>query len=310
MGLNNVTKAIWQLLQGTTNPNVTSIWTLLQNMSVNVNGIAPGGVAYYVEGVNGLDTNDGLSWAKAVKTIQKAIDLNNATVDWGATPKKWNVIYVAPAHDYGEYDENLTFPYYCYIVGLGIRGTDTMVAVSPALGSAFHGTMLGCALINLKLAVKEAGNSVLDIGICNSSLIKDCMFSVDATVANTIGIDTETSTHLEVAHCSFESGFQNFAYGMYFRGGLNKFLHNARIHDNVIFADNTGIWIQNTCTPSQAVIQHNKIMATTIGIDDNAGASYVIDNFIVSADAIDHAGGITHTIGNRIIQGGAGAWEA
>ncbi|GAI14854.1 unnamed protein product, partial [marine sediment metagenome] len=36
------------------------------------------GVQFYVDGVDGLDAHDGLSWAKAVKTIGKAVALNNA----------------------------------------------------------------------------------------------------------------------------------------------------------------------------------------------------------------------------------------
>lgn len=269
---------------------------------------------FFVDGENGDDENDGLSWATAVQTIEHAIDLNNATVDWDHTPKRYNAIYVAPAHGNGEYDENLSFPYYCWIIGTGIRGTDTMVAVAPATGSAFAGTMLGCALYNLKLMVKEAGVSVLDIGICNNSLIDSCMFVVDVDDDTTIGIDTENCSHLEVANCSFQyiEG-HGFAYGMYFRGGDEKFVNNARIHDNVIFAANTGIWIQNTCTATQTVIQHNKIIAGSIGVDDNQGDSYVIDNFITSlpGDAIDHAGGASHIIGNRVVDDTAatGDWE-
>jgi len=264
-----------------------------------------GGVAYYVDGVDGDDSKDGLSWANAVKTIQQAIDLNDATIDWGETPKKYNAIYVKP----GVYAENLSFPYYCWIIGLGIRGTDTMTEIHPTSGSAFAGTMLGTGLYNLRFKVDEAV-PMLDVGICNNSWIEQCTFTCNVGAAvHPTGIDTETCTHLTVIGCSFQSeGLGNLAYGLAFHGGADKYAHNVRIYNNVIFAD-IGIWVEDICTDSQAVFAGNQIVAVTIGIDDNNGAGLCINNFIQSADAIDHAGGANFTIGNRVVEAGVGAWE-
>ncbi len=271
------------------------------------------GVNFFVDGDNGSDDYDGKSWDKAFATIQKAITTSNALADW--TWKKLNTIWVMP----GDYPENLDGDILMtHIIGLGIRGTDTMVKIHPATGSvlakvaAASCNLVGAHLANLRFEVDEVV-PILDIEVANSSLIEHCQFYTIEAVAPT-GIDTENSNHLEIRHCDFGiGGGPGLAYGMYFRGGANKFLHNARIHDNKIFAD-VGIWIEGTCTASEAVIQHNKIVAGTIGVDDNSGGSYVIDNFISSlpGDAIDHAGGISHTIGNRIIDTGeaTGAWEA
>lgn len=267
-----------------------------------------GGVSYYVDNVSGDDANNGQSWAKAVKTIQKAIDRSNATIDWAHTPKHFNTIWIKPANPYAE---NLSFPFYCHMIGLGIRGTDTMAEIHPATGSAMAGTMLGTHLKNLWLEVDKADTPVLDIGIGNNSLIEDCVLAVGADVTGVVGIDTENCTHLTVRRCDFESGAHDFYRCIAHHGGADKFAHNVRIIDNIMFAYDTGIWIEDICTASQAVIQHNKIIATIIGVDDNNGASYVIENYIVSADPIDHAGGATHTIGNRVVPTatGIGAWE-
>jgi len=270
------------------------------------------GVNFYVDGDNGDDANDGKSWATAFKTIQVAITASNALVDW--TWKKFNTIWVMP----GTYPENLDGDILMtHIVGLGIRGTDTQVKIFPTTGSvlskvlAASCNLVGAHLANLWFEVKEAV-PILDIEVANSSLIEHCQFYTTEAVAPT-GIDTENSSHLEIRHCDFGvGGGPGFAFAMYFRGGASKYLHNARIHDNKIFAD-VGIWIEGNCTASEAVIQHNKIIAGTIGVDDNNGASYVIENFISSlaGDAIDHDGDAGHTVGNRIVDSGVpgGGWE-
>lgn len=265
------------------------------------------GVQYFVDWENGDNANDGLSWAKAVKTIGQAITLNNAT--W--LIRKYNTIWVKP----GVYPEfNLPLPLFCHLIGLGVRGTDTMVEIHPVAGKGpiFTGNSQGTHLANLWLEIEDANTAIIDAGVLSSAVIEHCTFRKGADVVGMTGIETDDSHLLEVRHCSFESGVTDFAYGMYFRGGADKYLHNARIHDNVIFAD-VGIWIEGTCTASEAVIQHNKIIAGSIGVDDNQGGSYVIENFISSllGDAIDHAGDAGHTVGNRIVDSDVpgGGWE-
>ncbi|GAI41669.1 unnamed protein product, partial [marine sediment metagenome] len=260
MGLGSTVKAIWVLLQGQTDPNVTSIWTLLQNMSITPCCIGKmGGVAYYVDDLDGLDANDGLSWANAVQTIGRAIALNNETVDWAETPKKYNAIYVKPAV-YTE--EDLSFPYYCWLIGLGIRGVDTQAEIHPAAGSCFAGTMLGCSLVNLWLEVDEA-LPILDIGSAGGSLIDHCQFYFNADIAVT-GIDTETATHLEVRFCDFGDGSDKFFYRCIANhGGAGMFAHNCRYHDNNMYAYECGIWIEGTCRGTQTVIKQNVIQVNT-----------------------------------------------
>ena len=73
------------------------------------------GVDYYVDGENGDDDNNGLSWAKAVETIGRAIALNNAT--W--VIRAYNTIWVRPGV-YPEFD--LPLPLFCHLIGLGVRG--------------------------------------------------------------------------------------------------------------------------------------------------------------------------------------------
>jgi len=255
------------------------------------------GIQYFVSANRGNDNNVGTSPNKPVATIQAAITLSNATIDWSATPKRYNVIWVEP----GVYAENLTPAYYCHIVGLGIRGTDTMAEVHVEEDSVFTGTFLGTGLHNLWLEGEEASKPILDLGICNNSIIRGCVFALGANVAGVVGIDTENCTHLTVEDCDFESGqLQNLAYAIYNRGGSDKFAHNVRYKKNRMFVKNGGIYIATNCTASGAIAEENDIMVDTtgIGIDGDGGGSgegalVAIKNRIIVAGAGDAIHGVS-----------------
>lgn len=274
---------------------------LLSSLPIGVKNV------YYVDVDYGSDGNDGSSWDHALATYARARTLSNATIDWAHNAYRYNAIVLSP----GIYSvESGAFPYYCWVIGTGVRGTDTATEFHPATGAAFAGTMLGTVLYNLRIEVDEAV-PCLDVGVCNNSAVIKCTFTNGAAVAST-GIDTENCTHLWVEDCDFESGqTTGHAYGFYFRGGSNKYAHNVRIRNNRIFASTAGIWIQDTCTASQCVIgPDNLIAGAAKGVDDNHGGSYVFGNFITGTDAIEHAGGAAFTVGNSVVNNGTGAKEA
>lgn len=300
---------------------VKYIYEWCKNFGINILGSGAGeidslvglgkGANFYVDGDNGSDDYDGLSWAKAFKTIQKAITTSNALADW--TWKKFNTIWVMP----GDYPENLDGDILMtHIVGLGIDGTDTMVNICPTTGSvlakvaADSCNLVGAHLANLRFEVKEAV-PILDIEVANNSLIEHCHFYKVGDFSP-VGIDTENCTHLTVRYCKFdEGGGPELAYGMYFRGGAGKFLHACRIHDNDIYAER-GIF--NEATSTKTVIKRNVVVATVgIGIEDaglGGGAAYIVDNNVYAlTDAINTAGGAARTIRNRVQEGAVAAWE-
>lgn len=261
---------------------------------------------YYVDGTNGNDSDDGSSWDHALKTYLAARTLSNATINWSYSQKRLNAIVLAP----GVYTALLNlFPYYCYVIGTGVYGTDTMTEFHPATGVVFSGTMLGTVFINCWFETNEA-NPIFDVGVCNNSAVIGCTFTNGAAVAAT-GIDTDNCTHLKVVDCDFESGqTTGLAYGFYFRGGADKYAHEVRIRDCRIFASTAGIWIQDTCTAAQMVVGPNVMIAGAAkGIDDNSGTSYAFGNFISGTDAIEHANSATQCIGNAVINNGTGARE-
>lgn len=261
---------------------------------------------YFVDPTNGSDSNDGLSWGTALATYTAARTLNNATVDWAKTPKLYNAILLAP----GVYDTaSMAFPYYCHVIGCGIPGTDTAAEFNTAL-ACLTGTMLGCGLHNLRFETAAAG-PCLDVGICNNSIIEDCEFANSDAVGAT-ALDTENCTHLIFRRNKVGSGMTTgMAYGIYARGGADKYFHNCEVYENTIFASTAGIFIQDTCTASQARIWNNRIgpAACLKGIDDNNGGSYCFGNQITAVDAIEHANSGTQCVGNLVINNGTGAHE-
>jgi len=263
---------------------------------------------YYVDVTNGDDTYSGDSWDNAFATLNKARTVSNATINWSYTPKRYNAILVAP----GVYNENLTGGfYYCHVIGTGIYGTDTETEWHPTTGACLASTLLGTHFYGIRFEVNTAV-PCLDIGVANNSLIENCTFTNGAAVGAT-AIDTDNCTHLEVRNCTVNSGqTTGMAYGFYFRGGSDKYAHNVRIHDNVIFCETAGVFIQDTCTATQCVIGPNNMIARPAkGVDDNNGGSYVFGNYIsATSDAIEHANTTTQCIGNFVINNATAAFES
>lgn len=278
------------------------------------------GTQYFVSANDGNDANAGTSPDKPVATIGQARTLSNAHVDWAHDSYKFNVIWVEP----GVYDEyfNGGF-YYAFVVGLGLRGTDTQAEIHPSAdGGVFrsNATLLGTGLINLRFECDIQDQPIFDLGICNSSLIRGCEFALGAGVTGVWGIDIENSTHLTVEDCDFDSGMgNNLAGAIWNRGGADKFAHQARYINNRIWAATAGIRMANNCTASGALAEKNKIYVegTGIGIDgyyggaDTGSQLLAVKNQIIVAGAGDAIHGLAagNKMHNETNVNGAFAYE-
>ena len=250
-------------------------------------------------------TGDGQSWDSAYLTIQEAITANNATIDWGVGVERYGVIFVAP----GVYAENLNVPFYCYVIGTGVRGSDTMSEIHPATGSCITGTMLGTILINLWLEVDEAVDCI-NAGICNNTEVVNCTFTNGAAVAAT-AISTDNCAHLNFHHNYVLSGqTTGMKHGVYFHAG---YAHSVSIHHNHIQTTDTGVYVAIGCTSSCAMIGPENMIwcsgGASKGVDENKGHAIVYGNWIRAIDAIEHAGGAGYTIGNSVVNNITGAKE-
>jgi len=270
------------------------------------------GKIYFVDKKNGLDTNSGLSWDEAVKTIAKAIEKSNATIDWAGDP--WlvdNYIIIAP----GLYKENLeSVPHSCHMIGLGVHGTDTPVEIHPDTGKAIAvATAVGVHFYNIRFEATGV-IPIIDFGICNNVIFENCQFS-PAGAGVTCYIETDNCSYLQIINCQFFSGLGTpvITNGLHFKGGADKFLHAAQIINNIISgikSGGTAINIAAACTATETIIKDNVIIVPGAGkgIDDNNGNTRCIGNRIfvgANGDCIDHAGGDKMLMGNLVNVNGA-----
>ena len=125
---------------------------------------------YYV---NKLVTSsgNGLTWAKAFKTIAEAITVVAARVDWSASPWATNdVIVIGP----GLYAENLTsMPHGATMMGIGhdLRDAQLGCKIKPASGSPVNvGAMINTKFMNI-------GFEAADTSACfDAEILNNCMF--------------------------------------------------------------------------------------------------------------------------------------
>lgn len=265
-------------------------------------------VVYYVDPSNGnaSDDNLGTDPLAPLETIQQAITYHNATIDWAATPPydQFGTIVIAP----GQYDENLTPPYYCRVVGLGMatgNTTDICVDVHPTAGSALAGTGLACEWYNIRFTTDTAA-PVIDFGVMNSCLFKQCMITDGNPGLATVGLDCTDANSSWIIDCRFTGNSNPHTIGIRSTGDFYacvvKGCQIAAVTTGIHLSDGAGL-----C--GNALIAHNYISYPVNGIICANGGAWVIDNWIgASVDAISHTDA-NLTIANHVAVGGAGAVE-
>ena len=273
---------------------------------------APQGNVYYVDGSHpdAMDVNDGTDPNEPKATIQSAITASNATIDWAATPPYvgFNHIIVSP----GEYAENLTPPYYCRVIGLGLatgNTTDVCVDIHPAAGSALAGTGLAAHFINIRFTTDTAV-PVIDFGVMNSCIFEGCAITDGNPGLATVGIDTTDANSSWIINCVFKGNSNPLTIGIRSTGDF----YSCRVVANEICAVTTGIDLSGAALVGNAVIAHNMIwgggaVLLGTGIDDSVvGDSLCVGNWITATDAISHADAAM-TIDNHVQNAGVGAIE-
>lgn len=275
---------------------------------------APQGVVYYVDGSHpdASDSADGTDPDSPLETIQEAIDKNNATIDWAATPPYVGVnhIVIAPS----EYAENLTPPFYCRVIGLGLatgNTTDICVDVHPAAGSPLAGTGLAAHWINIRFTCDTAV-PILDFAVMNTCVFEGCAITDGNPGLATIGIDTTDANSSVIIGCVFKGNTNPMTIGIRSTGDF----FSCRVLDNEICAVTTGIDLSGAALCGNAVIANNRIwgggaVLLATGIDDSVvGDSYCTNNWVSATDAISHADLANMALDNHVLNAGVGAVEA
>lgn len=223
-----------------------------------------GWTTYYVNGANGDDGNNGLTWESPFLTIQHAVD----------TAESWCKIYVKA----GTYAENVTINE----EGIKIIGEkiDTVI-IKPSSGRALAITSKGCTITNLT----AIGNGLLGaaaaiyiggdyntiehviVGNQNSGgwgiagygdkvIIDDV--SIDQSYKPDNGIVFTHGVYSETKNCIIKNVGK---YGIYFASETPGVLTDFEVHDNTI--SNSGTYgINITAGSNNGIVYHNNILTS------------------------------------------------
>lgn len=251
-------------------------------------------INYYVNKLSGSDTaGSGKSWEGAYATIEKAVTVANATIDWSESPWADNhVIHIAP----GKYAENLTaLPYGATILGYGdswdLNGENGVV-IAPATGAAVDCTSIINSLIfNVSFLQTATAGALFQADNFNRNTMQHCVF------AGIPGASPTTTRGFEVVKdCTgsrlLDCFFMQCKTGVFINtDNANSKQISGTIFDNITIAcaDTAGFHFDINSTPAGVYVLNSNVgdNSTTLalGMDDDADAVTVANtNFWATAN--------------------------
>lgn len=233
------------------------------------------GTSFFVDGNAGLDTNDGKSWATAVKTVAAGIALADDDI---AVTNHWdrrNRLFI----NGGAYTESLTrFPEKTDIIGVG--NTDFLPKAKLIGVQVPAAAVMGCRFINIAFQNVTAANTVDIMASCHGISFINCDFIGNATT--TCALEINDCVDVLVQGCHFyglSTSSLKQLIGIQIKGTATN--SNLRILDNIIVAA-VGIVIDDTDVVD-GIIAGNILDVTTLAIDENADRLIVANNQWISA---------------------------
>jgi len=256
--------------------------------AINLNGIdlygglglpAIQGTIYYVEGNAGLDTQDGLSWDKAFKTLAVALAASHANIAAGSTGyASRNTIFCkgdALTEDLVLLADKTD------VIGVGSCNANPYCRLTgnhiiPASSG------MGCHFYNFEFW-GDGSAAVIFTHTTNGGLeFHNCRFVV--TALETIALNLTKPDYVKIIGCKF---LPKWNTGKKFdTEAINIAAGNAtecEIVGNLIYGD-IGIAIHDS-TFYACSIRENTIYATTLVIDDNSDEWIISRNRMVTAAA-------------------------
>jgi hypothetical protein len=196
----------------------------------------PFGDKYYVDGTNGNNANDGLSWQTAFKTIQFALNKarylpGTTTINSAKDQHKW--IFVGP----GQYNEQLLFS------GYNIH----LIGVSP-LSNGDYGVVVN---------YNDAIASTAVLGFTGSGLeIANICFNSAHAIPIILLADTSDAVHI---HDCWIKGDNSKTVTI----GISCEIKNSIIENNIINGCITGIDVAAGAWFNNSIIRNNKLTNCT-----------------------------------------------
>ena len=221
---------------------------------------------YYVDVNAGVDTNIGLSWATALKTLAAAIVLSNAAIAAGAAG--WaarNAIFFKGGNNETDKETLITLPNKCDVIGVGSydhRPYPVMIG-NHVIGA---GAYMGTRFINMGFKSLAAGGAIFTVPGTTSGLkFINCFIDASTTVVATYGIVATAIEQLEIIGCRFIGLFSVAAIALG-AGAANGLL----IENNIIESGAIGILVDTALTTvyRDGVIRNNLFDVVTLVVDD------------------------------------------
>jgi len=265
--------------------------------------LEPAGTTFFVDGNAGLDTNNGLSWGTAFKTLTVALAASNAAI--AATSFGWaarNIIYAKA----DAFEENLVLlAQKTDIIGVGsyaqwskcgLVGNHVPTGTTASFGTRFF---------NFYMRAGAAGGDIWTLdSTCSSFGLYDCTIDSQSAVAATGGVVATASPYVQLVGNEFRGKFSDAV--IEFGTGDAR---GTRILGNYIEGANAGIEFGAGTTDSAGateqyiLVKDNVIFSATECINDAADIVRIVNNNCVTAQAKGSAGAGA-IVGNELLSSG------
>ena len=240
------------------------------------------GTSYYVDGNAGLDTNDGLSWDTAYKTLAVAMAASHANI--AASSKGWaarNRIFVKADAT----TETLTkFAQKTDIIGCGSMDWRSKASIVGNHVIPSTTSYMGCRFINMEFRGPTAtGGDIITMESQHGIEFIGCDFRGNSTTAATAAVIATACVDLKFKGCNFTGAYSDAVIEL----GAGQ-ADGFTVEDCFIQGANMGIDIASTVTYAAnkcGLIKNNVISSTLACINDALGTTFIINNRLRTAAA-------------------------
>ena len=260
---------------------------LLQTVNYNFDQLAgpQAGTNFYVDGNAGDDTEDGLSWGTAFKTLAVGLAVSHANIAlnaWGWAAR--NRIYCkgdALTEDLvllAQKTDIIGVGSYNQWFGCGLIGNHVPIS-STGIGVRFY---------NMYFRAPAGGGDIFTLNSTQRGIeFHNCFFDATNTANASAAIVTAAVWFLKVMDCHFVGAFSDSVIEI---GAGNA--QGLEILRNYIESADNGIELSASATssPNKMMIAENKIVSTEIGVNDLSGLAYIVNNRVVTLNAKGTAG--------------------
>jgi len=268
-------------------------------------------VTYYVDGNAGLDTNNGLTWATAFKTLAVAMAASHANIALNSTgwAARNRIFYKADVTDDDDGENLVLLAQKTDVIGVG--STDWRAKPQLLGNHVIPNTAEthGCRFINMSFIAPAAGGDIFTLTDQHGIAFIGCSFRGNSTTAATAAIIATACVDLQIIKCDFTGAFSDAVIEL----GAGQ-ADGLLIDGCFIQGANEGIDIPATVTYAAnkcGLIQYCLISVALQGIKDALGTTFVKKNEIRTAANKGEAMvgailcGLSYAFDNRITTGDA-----